>query len=158
FRSWGAGMKSLDIAEFRGNFLVAFIAAALIIFLIKITPLLLPAKFYFSFAKLVGYNSEPFIVDPPGVTGEKLCALFKKYDIQDEGFGHVDCNLNYEEKGRSAHAGEFTLQDKDKVYTLALQSDPQIRADLAAAIQANAATLPSETDVKAIVGEAHSPG
>src|SRR5688572_17738751 len=89
------------INAFRGNFLIAFAGAALIIFAIKVTPLLLPAKYYFSFSSIMGSGTEPFIVDTPGVTGKKLCAVLEKYDIPKERFQHVNCTLDYltEEKG-----------------------------------------------------------
>jgi hypothetical protein len=147
-----------DFRLFRGNFLIAFAGAAIIIFMIKVTPLILPAKYYFSFANLVGYNSEPFIVEPPGVTGEKLCALLEKYDIPKERFARVDCKLDYvaESKANDAGDAQFSVADKDRIYSLALQDDAQVRADLKTALQA--AALPGEEEINTILSEAKTVG
>jgi hypothetical protein len=147
-------MGFFTLETFRGNFLVAFCGAALIVFLIKITPLVLPAKYYFSFSSLVGSGSEPFIVDPPGVTGQKLCGLLEKYDIPRERFTYINCKLNYAEETKSGVAGTaFTPEERDKIYTVILQGDPQLRSDVQAAMQAQPPTLPSEEDVNAIIAE-----
>ena len=147
-----------DIGLFRGNFLIAFAGAAIIIFMIKVTPLILPAKYYFSFANLVGYSSEPFIVEPPGVTGEKLCALLEKYDIPKDRFARVDCKLDYAAESKANEAGDaqFSIEDKDRIYSLALQNDPQVRSDLKAALEA--AALPTEEEINTILSEAKTVG
>ena len=152
-------MSLQQINAFRGNFLIAFAGAALIIFLIKITPLVLPAKYYFSFSSLMGSDTEPFIVDPPGVTGQKLCGLLEKYDIPKDRFSrHIDCSLNYlsEPKVGSLTEAPFTAREKDKIYTVALQGDPQLRSDIGAALQYPETLLPTDADVAAIVSQSGS--
>jgi hypothetical protein len=152
-------MSLREISAFRGNFLIAFAGAALIIFLIKVTPLLLPAKFYFSFSSLMGSDTEPFIVEPPGVTGQKLCALLEKYDIPKDRFSrHIDCSLNYvkEDKSTGSIQSPFLPQEKDKIYTVALQGDPQLRSDIAAALQSPEVALPTGADVVAILSQTGS--
>jgi hypothetical protein len=152
-------MSLQEIKAFRGNFLIAFAGAALIIFLIKVTPLLLPAKYYFSFSSLMGSDTEPFIVEPPGVTGQKLCALLEKYDIPKDRFARqIDCSLDYvkETKARSSIEAPFLPQEKDKIYTVALQSDSQLRSDIGAALQSPEITLPTAADVNAIVSQSGS--
>lgn len=152
-------MTYFNISEFRGNFLIAFAGAALIIFLIKITPLILPAKYYFSFAKLVGYDAGPFIVDPPGVTGQKLCAIFEKYDIPKDRFTHIDCRLDYVSGGaRSVSPGTFSIEEKDRIYTLALQGDPEIRSAVKAALENSPAGFPTEDDIRNIALESQTVG
>jgi hypothetical protein len=152
-------MSLHEINAFRGNFLIAFAGAALIIFLIKVTPLLLPAKYYFSFSSLMGSDSEPFIVEPPGVTGQKLCALLEKYDIPKDRFArHIDCSLDYVKEPKTGSSGEsaFLPQEKDKIYTVALQGDPQLRSDIGAALQSPEVALPTDDDVNAIVSQSGS--
>jgi hypothetical protein len=148
------------IKAFRGNFIVAFAGAALIIFLIKVTPLLLPAKFYFSFSSLMGSDTEPFIVEPPGVTGRKLCGLLEKYDIPKDRFSReINCSLDYvsETTAGAAIYEPFQPQEKDRIYTVALQGDPQLRRDIGAALQTAPVALPSEADVSLIIAQSGSP-
>jgi hypothetical protein len=152
-------MSLQGISAFRGNFLIAFVGAALIIFLIKITPLLLPAKYYFSFSALMGSDTEPFIVEPPGVTGQKLCALLEKYDIPKDRFSrHIDCSLNYvsEPKAGSSIESPFLPQEKDRIYTVALQGDPQLRSDIGVALQSPETLLPNDDDVNAVIAQSGS--
>ncbi len=148
-----------EMGAFRGNFLIAFAGAALVIFLIKITPLLLPAKYYFSFSSLMGSDTEPFIVEPPGVTGQKLCALLEKYDIPRDRFArNIDCSLDYvsESKAGNSFEAPFSPQEKDRIYTVALQGDPQLRSDIGAALQSAQTRLPSEVDVSVFVNQSGS--
>ncbi len=150
-------MSFKEINAFRGNFLIAFAGAALIIFLIKITPLLLPAKYYFSFSSLMGSDTEPFIVEPPGVTGKKLCALLEKYDIPKDRFARqIDCSLDYVKETKTSLKSPFLPREKDKIYSVALQGDPQLRSDIAAALQSPETALPTDADVNAIVSQSGS--
>jgi hypothetical protein len=152
-------MSFQELKAFRGNFLIAFAGAALIIFLIKVTPLLLPAKFYFSFSSLMGSDTEPFIVEPPGVTGQKLCALLEKYDIPKDRFSRqIDCSLDYVREANSAGSMQspFLPQEKDKIYTVALQGDPQLRSDIGVALRSPQMVLPGDADVAAIVSQTGS--
>lgn len=148
------------INAFRGNFVVAFAGAALIIFLIKITPLLLPAKYYFSFSSLMGSDTEPFIVEPPGVTGAKLCALLEKHDIPKDRFArNIDCSLDYVSESKSPAVSvyePFLPQEKDRIYTVALQGDPELRNDIATALRSAPLQLPSEADVAMVLTQSGS--
>ena len=145
------------IKAFRGNFVIAFAGAALIIFLIKVTPLLLPAKYYFSFSSLMGSDTEPFIVDPPGVTGHKLCALLSKYDIPRDRFSsNIDCSLDYVSAPQSSVYEPFQASEKDRIYTVALQSDPQLRNDLESVLRSTPIQLPTAADVDAILAQSGS--
>lgn len=140
-----------EINAFRGNFLIAFAGAALIIFAIKVTPLLLPAKYYFSFSTLMGDGTEPFIVDTPAVTGQKLCAVLEKYDIASERFDQVNCSLKFAKDESAMGRVNFTTEERDKIYTLALQGDPQLRSDIAAALQPAGSTLLTDADVASLL-------
>jgi hypothetical protein len=153
-------MGLYDLKAFRGNFLIAFAGAGLIIFMIKLTPLLLPAKYYFSFSKLMASGSEPFIVDPPGVTGQKLCALMEKYDIPNDRFPNsfIDCSLSYAQDSSSTDSSQppFSPQQKDRIYTIALQGDPQVRGDLKAMLEHSAIAFPTDADVALITSQTRS--
>lgn len=148
-------MDSVGLGAFRGNFLIAFAGAALIIFLIKITPHILPAKYYFSFSKIMASDSEPFIVDPPGITGKKLCAILDKYAIQKEKFqSHIDCGQDYEPESISSTVTRLSVEDKDRIYTLAFQRDPHFRQLLKTAISSKEFAPLSDSDVNAIAAGA----
>ncbi|MGE0626540.1 MAG: hypothetical protein AB7O43_01850, partial [Hyphomicrobiaceae bacterium] len=84
---------------FRANVAILFFGAFAVMALIKLTAYL-PGKYYFSFSKLFAGASEPFVVDPPSVTGAKLCALMSRHNLSSSDIGqHVDC------KAQSAAGG-----------------------------------------------------
>jgi hypothetical protein len=145
-----------EINAFRGNFLIAFAGAALIIFAIKITPLLLPAKYYFNFSTIMGSGSEPFIVDTPAVTGRKLCAVLEKYDISSERFDSINCSLDYARDEQGSAPSRLSMQDRDRIYTIALQGDPALRNDIGAALQPPEAIVLTDADVAGIIASANS--
>jgi hypothetical protein len=94
------------------------------------------------------------------VTGRKLCGLLEKYDIPKDRFSReIDCSLDYasEPTAGAAIYEPFQPQEKDRIYTVALQGDPELRRDIGAALQAAPVALPSEQDVSAIIAQSGSP-
>ena len=113
----------------RANVAIVLLGAALIIFGIKFTPYVLPAKYYFSFSTLVGRGSEPFIVDPPGIAAKKLCALFDKHAIPRDLFSRsIRCNEDTVDPGIAREP--LSARELDKIYEIAIKLDATIRAML----------------------------
>src|SRR5215813_1243572 len=136
------------LVELRVNLLITFFGAALIILLIKATPLLLPAKYYFDFSNLVGGSSEPFIVDPPGVTGQKLCELIAKYGVPPDSFRkRIACDEDYE------NLEPFTAEEVDEIYGIALRSDDRIRKSFIDAAAKRSFTSLSDDEVASLVSK-----
>jgi hypothetical protein len=109
------------LASVRVNLLIVFLGAPLIILMIKAVSLLLPPKYYFSFSKLVAGSSEPFIVDPPGITAKKLCEVMARAAIPKSAFrGQIrTCDRDYERP--------ISPEEMDQIYSIALRSDGEIR-------------------------------
>jgi len=109
------------LASLRVNLLIVFVGAPLIILMIKAVSLLLPPKYYFSFSKLVAGSSEPFIVDPPGITAKKLCEVLARDGIPRSTFrGQIrTCDRDYERP--------ISPREMDEIYGIALGSDARIR-------------------------------
>ena len=123
------------LAGLRVNFLIVFLGAPLIILMIKGASLLLPPQYYFSFSKLVGGSSEPFIVDPPGITAKKLCEVMAREAISRSAFrGQIrTCDRDF--------VRSLSPQEIDWVYAVAFKSDGDIRK----AYRDAAAKLPAQT-------------
>jgi hypothetical protein len=139
------------LAALKVNFALVFLGAPLIILLIKASSMLLPPKYYFSFSRLVVGASEPFIVDPPGVTARKLCEVMERRTIPRETYRNLKyCTDDYE--------FSVSREDLDRIYGVALTSDPSIRK----AFRDTAAQIPiqqlSDADVKRIAAESPSVG
>ena len=102
-------MRSLF--AFRVNFAITFLGAFLLMFLIRLTGLL-PSQYYFSFSKLVAGDRGPFLVDPPSVTGAKLCELLRANGISPETMQStsVDCRLVRKKKKRDARGQSSRLR------------------------------------------------
>lgn len=119
----------------RANVAIAFFGAFAILVLIKLTSLL-PSKYYFSFSKLYAGSSEPFIVDPPSVSAARLCQLMAKHNVTSGDLGRsVDCTAKLA-SGSSPYrygADLFEKNEIDKIYSIALGIDSQVRAALSAA-------------------------
>ncbi len=116
------------LAAFKINFLIVFVGAPFIIFLIKLTPLLLPPNYYFNFSKLIAGGSEPFIVDPPGITGKKLCELIREHHISENSFPHhISCAEDFERSAKKSVKPTFSREQVDEIYTLAIRTDPAAR-------------------------------
>jgi hypothetical protein len=119
------------LAAYKVNVLIVFVGAPLIIFLIKLTPLILPPQYYFNFSNLVARGSEPFIAAPPGITGAKLCELMRLHHISESSFeGSISCTANFEE-AKSSHGPLFSKEEIDEIYTLALRTDAAARGAIA---------------------------
>lgn len=119
---------------FRANVAIIFFGAFATMALIKLTAYL-PGKYYFSFSKLFAGASEPFIIDPPSVTGAKLCALMSKHNLSADDIGRqIDCSARTEHAGSTSLYGAalFEKAEIDKIYSTALTSDRNFRAGLAA--------------------------
>jgi len=125
----------------RVNLTIVFLGALAVLFLIRLTALL-PTKYYFSFSKLVAGESGPFLVDPPSVSGRKLCNLLRKNGIPAEQLeaSQVNCELN---RAVGAGAGArattkpgqaFDRAATDQIYGIALRADPQLRSEIARAL------------------------
>jgi hypothetical protein len=112
----------------RVNFAIAFLGAFFLIFLIRLTALL-PSQYYFSFSKLVAGDRGPFMVDPPSVTGAKLCDLLRANNISPETLqsSAVDCRVVREETEKTRGGQKFSAEAVDRIYAVALQSDTAIR-------------------------------
>lgn len=120
-----------SLLHLRTNPAILFVGAFAVIFLIKATTLLLPSQYYFSFSKLVAGDRGPFLVDPPSVSGKKMCGLLKKYGVTAEDIqaGQVNCSLGkVASKTASAKAGKANFSNKqiDFIYRTALASDGAI--------------------------------
>ena len=117
----------------RANALIVFAGAFLVIFLIKASAYLLPAQYYFSFSKLVAGDRGPFLVDPPSVSGQKMCGLLKKYRVSasDIQASQVNCSLGKLEGKVQASGpgkGNFTNDQIDFIYRTVLASDRAVLA------------------------------
>ena len=119
------------LLKLRVNFLIVFLGAFLLMFLIKLTSLV-PSQYYFSFSKLVSSDRGPFIVDPPSITGAKLCELLRKNNISTEqiGISDVDCRVIYEDSARQSNAKPLSPEVQDQIYGIILRQDANLRAVL----------------------------
>jgi hypothetical protein len=111
-----------NILTIRVNLALVFLGAFSVMLLIKLTSLL-PSQYYFSFSKIVSGDNGPFLVDPPSVTGAKLCELLRRNRISSEDLPSIsiDCNLNAV-AGQSAPsaAPRFSQQEIDIIYNSVL--------------------------------------
>ncbi|RIA54997.1 hypothetical protein [Dichotomicrobium thermohalophilum] len=111
------------ILTVRVNLALVFLGAFSVMLLIKLTSLL-PAQYYFSFSKLVSGDRGPFLVDPPSVSGAKLCELLRRNRISSEDLQtvEIDCNQNMlAGQSESAATGpRFSPQEIDAIYNSVL--------------------------------------
>jgi hypothetical protein len=110
------------ILTVRVSLALVFFGAFSVMLLIKLTSLL-PAQYYFSFSKLVAGDRGPFLVDPPSVSGEKLCELLRRNRISSDDLQtvEIDCNQNAV-AGQSAPTSgpRFSPQEIDAIYNSVL--------------------------------------
>ena len=143
---------------FKANIAIVFLGAFAVMALIKLTTYL-PGKYYFSFSKLFAGASEPFIVDPPSVTGAKLCALMSRYNLSSSDIGRsVNCNAKLADN-RSTYlygAALFEQSEIDRIYTFALTADRDLRATLAASEPQLIPEPLDETELQKILGASGS--
>jgi hypothetical protein len=122
----------------RLNLVVLVLFPILTLGAIKLTNLILPAKYYFSLSKLAKGADEPFIVDPPSVTESKFCDLLKKYDVQssDVNLPYIDCDNLQSGSEPAVTAYAPTSDERDEIFRIAFQNDQRaisyLRADLMA--------------------------
>ncbi len=121
----------------RLNLIVLILFPIIALGTIKLTNMVLPAKYYFSLSKLAKGADEPFIVDPPSVTEAKFCGLLKKYDVEsgDVNLPYIDCD-NLGAAGQQTVAYKPTADERDLIYRLAFQNDQRAIAALSADINA----------------------
>lgn len=137
--------------ELRVNFVVAFGGALAIIFLIKAISAFLPAAYYFNFSKLMSGNSEPLIIEPPSVTGKKLCEILDRYDIPRDSFNRpITCTPEF--------AFTFTPEQIDKIYGIALKSDQAVRDAYVSVLKGASLTPLSDDEIANILAESRSVG
>ncbi len=117
------------LMKLRVNFVIVFLGAFALMFLIKLTSLL-PSQYYFSFSKLIASDRGPFIVDPPSVTGAKLCELLRKNNISTDqiGTGTVDCRAVFEERAKQTNTATLAPEAQDRIYGIVLRQDAGFRA------------------------------
>ncbi len=112
-----------NILTVRVNLALVFLGAFSVMLLIKLTSLL-PAQYYFSFSKLVAGDRGPFLVDPPSVSGAKLCQLLRQNRISSEDLQtfQIDCNQNaVAGQTETAQPGpRFSPQEIDAIYNSVL--------------------------------------
>lgn len=110
------------ILTVRVNLALVFFGAFSVMLLIKLTSLL-PAQYYFSFSKLVAGDRGPFLVDPPSVSGEKLCELLRRNRISSDDLQtvEIDCNQNAAAGQSASTSGpRFSPQEIDTIYNSVL--------------------------------------
>ena len=111
-----------DLGRVRVSAPIVFLGAFAVIALVKLTSLL-PEKYYFRFSGLVSSASSPFIVQPPGVTFSKLCALVEKNRINDASFtAGLDCPKPVQSGGPS-----YGRINEDAIYRIAFATDAEVR-------------------------------
>ncbi|KUO63158.1 MAG: hypothetical protein APF80_14025 [Alphaproteobacteria bacterium BRH_c36] len=143
---------------FRANVFIAFAGAFTILVLIKLTSLL-PGKYYFSFSKLYAGASEPFIVDPPSVTASRLCELMSKHNLSPEDIGRsVNCAAKLAD-GTTLYphgAAIFKKEEVDRIYSIALALDSQVRSALVASGNRTVLVPLSDAEFERILSTAKS--
>lgn len=109
-----------SLLDLKLNVLIVVGGAFLTLVSIKAMSVFLPAKYYFSFAQLVGRGAEPMIVDPPGVTGQKLCDILDKKGLPKDLFGGpVNC--------RAAYDATFSPLEIAQIIDRAMRSEAMVR-------------------------------
>lgn len=111
-----------NILTIRVNLALVFLGAFSVMLLIKMTSLL-PSQYYFSFSKLVSGDNGPFLVDPPSVSGAKLCELLRRNRISSEDLQtvQIDCNQNAIVGQATPDTGpRFSQQEIDAIYNSVL--------------------------------------
>ena len=152
------------LAGLRFNFWIVFVGAFALIGLIKLTSLL-PARYYFSFSKLIAGDDSPFMVDTPSVRGRKLCALMKKYRVDEKQLGstRVNCTLNADARQIDGSAagdrgkGPLGADEKDAIYEVAIKQDERVRGMVETAMKTFAFGSLSDSEVRKIVVGAATP-
>jgi len=110
-----------NILTVRVNLALIFLGAFTVMLLIKLTSLL-PSQYYFSFSKIVAGDRGPFLIDPPSVSGQKLCELLRKNRISAEELriGDVDCSQDTIAAQQQQTAPSFSAEEIDAIYNSVL--------------------------------------
>jgi len=118
-----------NILSFRVNLALVFLGAFTVMLLIKATSLL-PDQYYFSFSKLVAGDRGPFLVDPPSISGAKLCELLRKNRISSEDLAtvQIDCNAGRVSDNAVPSSAPFTPEAIDVIYNGVLTYAPALQA------------------------------
>ena len=131
-------------ARYRGS--IVFGGALLIIALIKLTSLL-PEAYYFRFSTLLSSDGSPFIVAPPGVTYQRLCAIIRKNRLADPTFSvETSCPAVADENATTIPL--YGQQNIDVIYRAVLSNDETMRRTAEAAVASLTITPPTEADVQ----------
>ncbi len=118
-----------NILTLRVNLALVFLGAFSVMLLIKLTSLL-PAQYYFSFSKLVAGDRGPFLIDPPSISGEKLCELLRRNRISSEDLRsvQVNCNENASAGQQQKQSGpRFSPREIDAIYNSVLVNAAALR-------------------------------
>lgn len=105
------------ILSLRVNLALVLLGAFSVMLLIKLTALL-PAQYYFSFSKLVAGDRGPFLVDPPSISGARLCELMRRNRISSDDLASVqiDCGKGKLSGEDSARPQPFSPLAIDAIY------------------------------------------
>ena len=126
-----------DLWTLRPRLSIVVVGALIIIGLIKLTSLL-PGKYYFNFSQLVSSDGSPFIVDPPGVTYQKLCAIIRNNKLADPKFAaEANCHGDLSD---NVQPGSYGRANIDAIYRLVIGNDEAMRQ--AAQAVAKSLTVP----------------
>jgi len=117
-----------NILSVRVNLALVLVGAFSVMLLIKLTALL-PAQYYFSFSKLVAGDRGPFLVDPPSISGAKLCELMRKNRISadDLASAQIDCKLGRLSSQGGTVAPPFSPEAIDAIYNSVLTYAPALQ-------------------------------
>jgi hypothetical protein len=130
----------------RVNFVIVFVGPLFVLLLIKELSAFLPNKYYFNFSTLVGGSSEPFIVDPPTVTGPKLCEMMARHGIPTTTFNRpIPCNERFENR--------LSRDEVDKIYNIASSSDQAVRNAFTEALRRVGLKLLTDDEVRRLASE-----
>jgi len=125
-------MLPSSLTSLRLNFLIILVFPIVALGSVKVLNYFLPKSFYFSVSSLVKGNDEPFIVEPPSVTGSRLCELLRRYGIDPQNSGgqiarYTRCNEEFVEQNNPTRFKitpiAVSKDTKDLVYRRAFQSD-----------------------------------
>ena len=139
------------LAALRVSLAIVFGGALLVMFLIKLSSYWLPKKFYFTFSSLIAGGAEPFIVDPPSITANKLCDFMAKHNISRKAFSsYISCSAE------KPTVRAFNAAEQDKIYSLALQSDNAVRQVIGTALRGQSLKHLNDAQVRDIISSSGS--
>ena len=145
------------ILSVRVNLTLVFLGAFSVMLLIKLTSLL-PAQYYFSFSKLVAGDRGPFLVDPPSVSGAKLCELLRKNRISSEDLQtvEIDCNQDRAAGRATPSRPRFSPQEIDGIYNSVLGNAASLQQRSRQLASRFTPTPVSEEDLEQILARAQT--